>query len=118
MKISRVWVLVLLVALTGCEWKVKESGELIAMEIAGGISGSFFLGCGTIGETEYFFAYVKKAGDQAVKRIKAVAVNARIYEVDGPVRYDRRVHFRGGTSYRFYVPKGTIIPNLDMMRGE
>ena len=96
---------------------LEEAGELVAMEIGDTMSGSFFIGTGRIDETEYFFAYVKPTGEPWMKRIKALAETARIYEVDTTPRYEAWTHPRHWSIwYKFYIPEDAIIPNFDMMK--
>ena len=109
------------------EERVVQSSEIVAIADGSGVSGSFFLGSGTVNDVQYYF-YYQKEGDGFVQR-KVDVSRAVVYEVDKdivvpnvslikdtPVKKNRWVLAGGPSTYKIYVPKGSITTafNLDL----
>ena len=109
------------------EERLVKSTEIVAIADGSGVSGSFFLGSGTVNDVQYYF-YYQKEGDGFVQR-KVDVSRAVVYEIDKdivvpnvslikdtPVKKNRWVLAGGASTYKIYVPKGSITTafNLDL----
>jgi hypothetical protein len=107
-----------------CNWDWKDKSfkdEIISLKTSNEISGSFFLGCGSIeGETYYF--YYKKIKDNIYKLEKSEALETIIIE-DGNTYIEYTMPYRecsGETwetqrkNIKIHVPKETIIKEFKL----
>ena len=104
-----------------CDWKYKSfKDEIISLKTSNEISGSFFLGCGSIkGETYYF--YYNKIKDNIYKLEKSDALETIIIE-DGNTYIEYTMSYRECTgeklgqkeNIKIHVPKGTIIKEFKL----
>ncbi|MDD5375760.1 hypothetical protein [Acidithiobacillus sp.] len=109
-KLLRWLALVMLIALMGCEdWHRYELGSLFNDSES---KGSFFLGCGTIKDTEYLFAWVRENEHVGWFRIQAPATWCRIIMDEDEQPYLMTETWKG--KYIFHVPEGTIIRKYEL----
>ena len=73
------------------------------------LEGSFFLGTGSIGETEYYYSFIQT--EKGIKRFKANVSRSYIIE-DTNEPYIRIKN--NGRQYDFHVPPGTIIRKMEL----
>lgn len=81
--------------------------------------GSFFLGCGSINEVEYLFAWAKDNETGGWKRVQVEAWCCRIFmdEEDEPYLVKNTRHLVANNNERyvsFHVPAGTIIRKYEL----
>ena len=109
---------------------VGDTRNIVSIRTSDQIEGSFFIGSGYIGSTEYYVAFGER-DDGGVERVRYRAARAAIYETDDrdpcveTVRlkmtyedswFKRKPFVRGTCSdtYRIYVPKGTIVAQFKL----
>ena len=73
------------------------------------VEGNFFLGTGSIGETEYYYSFIQT--EKGIKRFKADVSRSYIIE-DTNEPYVRIK--KNGRQYDFHVPAGTIIRKMEL----
>ena len=94
-----------------------ETEQIVSISFdSSGFSGSFFLGCGTIGTEDYFYTYIKRGKGFNLKKYRASICT--IYE-DGNNNPYIRIWYkevydvpeldRTYLKIDFHVPKGTIV---------
>jgi hypothetical protein len=118
-------------SMPSCAWEDigeidHQSGELISITRDQSISGSFFLGCGSIGSSSYYVFY-QKNGNGGYRLEKIRTNNADIYmSNDETPRWGRSYHGKNlgwwvvpwkmqrrvGQRYYIFVPEGTIIQDF------
>lgn len=64
------------------EYKLVESHNIIALQDSSNTSGTFFLGCGTVGSSMYYCYYIDT--DEGYKYQQ---INANEYDVDVSIKY-------------------------------
>lgn len=88
----------LLIGLAGSkQWIGPETAKLVSLRGNDGISGSFFLGIGSIGTTQYYFFYKEAEGGYQPGKVKIVN-NVMVFEEK---RQDAQVKIY---TYRFTKP--------------
>ena len=102
-------VLVVALALLGCEEKLKGSFAISSVSFGEETGGSFFLGSGSVKERIVYYGFRQYGEGQKLFRIDALSTT--VIETDGRepmmerwVRADRERDV-----YKLYVPVGTII---------
>lgn len=109
------------------ELVVVEEQELVALKDTSGISGSFFLGCGSIESDQYIYyvayeegkgysvskkstdsAYIAYLSDENCKYNKPTKVE---YKEDWKSRTLRFITWAPSWWTTFYVPEGSVIEN-------
>ena len=95
----------------------KNIFDLIAMEVGGGIEGSFFLGTGSIDSKEYFYFWIeRKDGSMSRMSIKTNHVRVK-YTDEHPRAIQTQFEDRGIPSvWVLYIPRGSIVPQFNTMR--
>lgn len=102
------------------EWETSTMSNLVAINDGSSIHGSFFIGCGTIDEREYYFFYYETRSG-GMKKSRLPVSNVTIYE-DNSVKPHIKIHktrFENwnywifairapGERYSIYVPKGSV----------
>ena len=108
------------------QWAGPETTNLVSLRNSDGISGHFFLGTGSIGNTQYYFFY-KEAGQGYKPGKVEVANNVIVFEdkrEDGQLKtytrqfinplfkwiaIDRLKH-----RYEFIIPEGSLKKNFSL----
>lgn len=94
-----------------------EKVELYSIENTNTISGSFFLGRGTINETKYYCCY-RKLDDGGLQYYEFEVDKTTVYETlqSGSQAYVEVVTNGYGSiiEYKLYVPKDTIVQTIDL----
>ena len=100
--------------------EVVEKYDLVAINDAQSVNGSFFLGCGSINENMYFVFYFEKA-DGAIQYKRVKAEWCSVYESDEyktpKAELINKGNLLSGACYesaKFYVPVGTIKRNYNL----
>jgi len=94
--------------------------DLVSIRNEDEISGSFFLGCGSIEGTEYVFAFIKKDGKEPILRLKVPMRKCRFYEDGGDKPYvqewiwTRKGQYPHMDRYDFHIPKDTILKKMEL----
>ena len=107
-------VLLSLVILAGCKPEIirKWSQPMHSVERNSEISGSFVLGCGSIDQVEYFFAWIERQ-DGGLFLEKTRRDMSIVYEGDYKPHMERWGHGNDNvcnhTVYKLFVPTGTIL---------
>ena len=104
----------------------KERHDLVAIKDGSGINGSFFLGCGTIEDRNYYY-YYEKSNDNGYKQQKILVDKVVLYEdATDSTAYIEFQHKISKTPYKkwsvncgciqtkIHVPKGTIIKQFKL----
>lgn len=102
-------------------WKRTSWWKLAALRLKPGMSGTFFLGTGTIEGVQTFFYYFTR-NDGALVPDQIGAHNVRIYEqnrTDGKLEKYTAVYpvwawiflppFMHETRFEFHIPKGSVV---------
>lgn len=102
------------------------SMKLMAFSDSHRVQGSFFLGCGSIQDVDYYFYYSVDPKDGAILQGKVPVNETRLYEQDredGLLEIWTTKYVRGKSiwalksgqtetsrpSYKIYVPRGTVL---------
>jgi hypothetical protein len=101
-------ILILVLGVSGCEAKMLDQWDIYSIERETSLSGSFFLGTGSIDSVEYFFTWQDR-GDGGMILVKIRRTEAVIFESDEKPHLERWREENGYGVYRFYVPKGTVL---------
>ena len=93
----------------GCEYG-PEQNELAALRLGSQAEGSFFLGCGSIGDRPKIY-YIKKFSDGGCQIAYCSISQATIYEDIVPPQqpYYVRDTRRAAVDYEFHIPVGAIV---------
>lgn len=108
--------LAIMLALIGCAQKY-ERRELASLFNDSEGEGSFFLGCGSINEVEYLFAWVRDEDGVGWFRLQAAMYTCRIYTDEDESPYVMMGWEGGvydGPAYLFHVPHDTIIRRYEV----
>jgi hypothetical protein len=107
------------------EYKCVETRNIAALQDNSSISGSFFLGCGTIKEHIVYYSYVEKNGTYKLEKFELNDVSIKFSDQRPRVEKWRNVPIKGKiinlfaidswhSEYIFYVPQGTIKQNFNL----
>lgn len=106
------FILIALLGLFGCEgkWVARNTFLIYSIEKEQSVSGSFFLGSGSINSTMYFFMW--RDWDGGMKLVKTEHSVSTIYEDEENFPYVE-VWYNGWVEasykYKIHVPKGTVL---------
>jgi hypothetical protein len=102
-------IVLMLAMLFACE---TERMELASLFNDSEVSGVFFLGCGSIDEVEYLFAWAREDESMGWMRIQTQATHARVYMDEAESPYVLVDPWFGNDVY--HVPPGTIIRKYEL----
>ena len=101
-------------------WKLAGTDTLVSLRNQAGVSGSFYLGTGTVDSHDYYYYYVGSAEEGYQPRRIKVDENVTIFEeerTDGELKTFSREFksdiyslfgLTAGTRYEFRIPKGSL----------
>jgi len=121
-------------AITSCQYKAGEKKhyyDIVSLRNDSAISGSFFLGCGNIRGSEYYYCF-KKKDDGSFRRVNISTSDSSIFENDKvsprvewtEYTYKKKWWYRSGlnyfdrcattnSEYTIIVPRGTVIQKFE-----
>ena len=109
----------LTILIIGCAevYREYEIYKIVSLERDTAITGSFFIGTGSIGERQYYFVYEEKQPNQyALRKIPAFILcgnhrgsAATLIESEETPRVIKYKINRNHYYYKIYVPFGTVI---------
>ncbi len=114
--------LALFLSLFAPKVNVKEEIKLVAFRDGVSVTGSFFLGCGSVDDKDVYLYYTQRS-DGAIRKGRIENRSPLIYEenrTDGVLEKHHQVidpnsrwrfwtFYDGDTTYIFRVPKGTVV---------
>lgn len=105
-------------------WKLAGTDILVSLRNQAGVSGSFYLGTGTVDSHEYYYYYVGSAKEGYQPRRIKVDENVTIFEeerTDGELKtfsheFNSDIFslfgLTTGTRYEFRIPNGSLKQNF------
>ena len=101
--------LVVMLALTACDQSPRIY-PIASIRMDSEIAGSFFLGCGTIGEMQYIFSWYNKGIGWKLLKVPYYEATIVMDEKEAPYFIFVPTNGMGRhDNYEFHVPPGTII---------
>ena len=127
-KVMGLCIILVILSFYACGEDLVDSYKLISLHNEKNIEGSFFLGCGSIGETEYYFGFVETNDDSLrLKRLQIPCSYTDIIEDNTKIphliiRYSSlythpkigELCKEGLYDFTLIVPDGTIIRNFKL----
>lgn len=109
------------------EWKISSTTNLIALNDSSQINGSFFLGCGTIGEDTVYKYIVNTDKGKQIREINTDNNDVYIKEYNGTPKIEINTwEFKNEKYYWFaspiwkddevifYIPEGSVTNNFSI----
>jgi hypothetical protein len=92
-------------------WSVEY--ELVSISNSSSISGSFFLGTGSIGQKAVFYFYIKNT-DGSIKLMNSFADVTTIKETDNPPRATLFKKAWKDREWEIAIPRGSMINTFEL----
>jgi hypothetical protein len=105
-------VLVVLVALAGCRYKLYKESNIYSIERFSSFKGSFFLATGSFGNKTYYAYYKEDEGGLLLEKVDAEITTIYLRDdIEPKVEY-----YSNGWDhkYRVYVPTDTLYLEFDL----